>query len=68
MLGPLLFILFINDLNQAVEFSSVHHFADDTKLPLIKSSLKESNKHISSIFRDLKLTKLLTGSELINCH
>ena len=30
VLGPLLFILFINDLHKAVEFSSVQHFADET--------------------------------------
>ena len=29
-LGPLLFILFTNDLHKAVEFGSVHHFDDDT--------------------------------------
>ena len=53
VLGPLLFILFINDLHKAVEFSSVHHFADDTNLLLIDKSLKKINKHIN---RDLKLT------------
>ena len=52
VLGPLLFILFINDLHKAVEFSSVHHFADDANL-LIDKSLKKINKHIN---RDLKLT------------
>ena len=35
VLGPLLFILFINDLHKAVEFSSVHHFADDKNLLLM---------------------------------
>ena len=53
VLGPLLFILFINDLHKAVEFSSVHHFDDDTNLLLIDKSLKKMNKHIK---RDLKLT------------
>ena len=53
VLGLLLFILFINDLHKAIEFSSVHHFADDTNLLLIDKSLKKINKHIN---RDLKLT------------
>ena len=53
VLGLLLFILFINDLHKVVEFSSVHHFADDTNLLLIDKSLKKINEHIS---RDLKLT------------
>ena len=31
-LGPLLFLLYINDLNQAIKFCKVHHFADGTNL------------------------------------
>ena len=61
VLGPLLFILFINDLFnlfiilliKAAEFSSIHHFADDTNLLLTDKSLKKISKHIN---RDLKLT------------
>ena len=32
VIGPLLYLLYINDLNQAVKFCKVHHFADDTNL------------------------------------
>ena len=32
VLGPLLFLVYINDLNQALKFCKVHHFADDTDL------------------------------------
>ena len=32
VLGPLLFLLYINDLNCAIKYSLVHHFADDTNL------------------------------------
>ena len=52
VLGPLLFILFINDLHKYLEFSSVHHFVDDTNLILTDKSMKKINKHIK---RDLKL-------------
>ena len=32
VLVPLLFLLYINDLNQAIKFFKVHHFADDSNL------------------------------------
>ena len=51
--GPILFIVFINDFRKAVEFSSVHHFANDTNLLLVDKLLKNINNHI---IRDLKLT------------
>ena len=42
---PLLFLIYINDLNQTIKFSRVHHFVDDTNLLLIDNSLKNINKH-----------------------
>ena len=32
VLGPLLFLLYINDINQTVMFCKVNHFADGTNL------------------------------------
>ena len=32
VLGTLLFLLYINDLNQAIKSCKVHHFADDTNV------------------------------------
>ena len=32
ILGPLLFLLYINDMKNSVKHSIVHHFADDTNL------------------------------------
>ena len=40
VLGSLLFLLFIKDLDKAIINSSVHHFADDTNLLLAEKSLK----------------------------
>ena len=52
VLGPLLCLIYINDLNQAIKFSRVHHFADNINLLLVDNSLKKINKHIN---HDLKL-------------
>ena len=32
VLGPLLFLIYVNDLNLAIKFCKVHHFADNTNL------------------------------------
>ena len=47
VLGPLLFIIFINDLNVDIKSSKVHHFADDANLLLINTFLKQINKLIN---------------------
>ena len=52
VLGPLLFLMYTNDLNQAIKFSRVHHFADDTNLLLVDNFLKKISKHIN---QNLKL-------------
>ena len=47
VLGPLLFLLYINDLNQAIKFCKVHHFADDTNLLYLGRSIKKLNKLVN---------------------
>ena len=44
VLGPILFLLYINDLNQAIKFCKVHHFADDTNLLCSSNSINKPNK------------------------
>ena len=51
VLGPLLFLLYRNDLNQAIKFCRVHHFADDTNLLCLGNSIKKLNKLVNA---DLK--------------
>ena len=40
VLGPLLLLLYINDLNQAIKFCKANHFADDTDLLYLGKSIK----------------------------
>ena len=47
VLGPLLFILFINDMHTSVKHGKVHHYADDTNLLLKSNSLKKINRQIN---------------------
>ena len=51
VLGPLLFLIYINDLSVSVKNSIVHHFADDTNLLYINKSLKVLCKKVN---HDLK--------------
>ena len=39
VLDPLLFLIYINDLNQVIKFSKVYHFAYDTNLLNINNSM-----------------------------
>ena len=54
ILGPLLFLIYINDLRYATEKSLVHHFADDTNLFVSSRSLKTlrktMNKELESLY------------------
>ena len=62
VLSPVLFLIYINDLNKAVKYSDIHHFADDTNLLLSGESLKKINKHINY---DLKLLNIwLRGNKI----
>jgi len=51
VLGPLLFLIYINDINNSIRFSSIHLFADDTNLLHINKSYTSLCKNINS---DLK--------------
>ena len=66
VLGPLLFLIYINDLHKAIRHSSVYHFADDTNLLNINSSPKRIQKQVNL---DLKsLYKWLLANKIsLNC-
>ena len=52
VLGPLLFLIYINDLDNVIKHSFMYHFADDTNLLYSNTSLKLINKYIN---HDLRL-------------
>ena len=54
VLGPLLILLYVNDLNQAIKISKVYHFADDTNLLRLSDSIKKLNKLVNADLKALK--------------
>ena len=61
VLGPLLLLLYINDLNQAIKFCKVYHFADNTNILCLNNSIKKVNKLVNA---DLKhLTNWLNANK-----
>ena len=50
VLGPLLFIIFINDLHKSVRHIQMIPFADDKNLLYINKSMKKINKHFGHDF------------------
>ena len=57
VLGPLLFLIYINDLNKAIKYSDVHHSADETNLLLSEKSLKKINRQINHDFPHIKANR-----------
>ena len=53
VLGPLLYLLYINDLNRAIKFIKPHHFADDTYLLRLSYSIKKLNKLVNADLKQL---------------
>ena len=53
VLGLLLFLIFINDLNIQIKNSTSFHFADDTCLLNIKDSIKNISKEVNKNFQFL---------------
>ena len=53
VLGPLLFLIYINDLNQALKFCKVHHFADGANLIHFSKSVYRLNKYVNLDLKNL---------------
>ena len=72
VLGPLLFLLYINDLNQVIKFCKFHHFADDTNLLYLSNSIEKLNKlvnadlaHLANWLNANKISLSLKETELV---
>ena len=62
VLGPLLFLLYINDLHFAIKSSETYHFADDTHLLNFSNSVKSLCNRVNA---DLKiLTSWLSANKI----
>lgn len=57
VLGPLIFVAYINDLNLAIKYCKVHHFSDDTNLLNITKSPQKLNKSINTDLKNKYLVK-----------
>ena len=53
ILGPLLFLIYIIDLNQVLKFCKVHHVADGTNLLHFTKSAYRLNKYINLDLKSL---------------
>ena len=53
MLRPLLFLIYINDINHAIKFCKVYHFADYTNLHHVSKSVNKLNKYINLDMKNL---------------
>ena len=62
VLGPLLFLLHINDLNKAIKFFKIHHTADNINISCLSNSIK---RLITIVNADLKyLANWLNANKL----
>ena len=65
VLGPLLFLIYINDLNIALKYSTLRHFADDKSLKQIKKHLNLDLRHLCKWLRANKISLNSSRTEML---
>ena len=53
VLGPLLFLIYINDLHHSIKYCQTRHFADDTNLLIKNAYLKQLQKQLNLDLKQL---------------
>ena len=62
VLGPILFLIYINDLHRCIKYSTTYHFADDTNLLHISKNYKTLEKKVN--YDLFSLHKWLTANKI----
>ena len=62
VLGPILFLIYINDLHKCIKYSTTYHFADDTNLLHISKDYKTLQRKIN--YDLFSLHKWLTANKI----
>ena len=62
VLGPILFLIYINDLHHCIKFCTTYHFADDTNLLNISKDYKTLQKQVN--YDLFNLHKWLTANKI----
>ena len=60
VLRPILFLIYINDLNHAIKYCKVHHFANDANLLHFNSSIKKLNRLVNFDMKHLSVWQNLS--------
>ena len=63
ILGPLLFILFINDMDQSISYCSAHMYADDTTFYIEGKSVEDLNSKLNEDMANV--SKWCTNNKLV---
>ena len=66
VLGSILFLIYINDLNQATMFCKVNHFTDETNLLHLNKPVAKLNKLVSQDKKNLTVWLNASKCESIN--